>query len=260
MAIIKTEAIVLKKQEFRETSLIVQFYTRDHGKISGILKGIRKDPRKFASTLEPFSHNEIVFYQKNHSTLHLVSQCDVRANFSNIRQNILKTAIAGLMMELVNSVMPVEDKNLEVFELAIASLKDLETTFNPEIVMMIFKFKILTISGFKPHFDSCVSCGQKISGESKFSLNKGGLLCLKCFAKDYKARAILKGTVASMLHIQRNHFLNNLSLGMHPEIKKELELVLNSFLSFHLEKDFKAERVLDQLKNDIKRLKIPMDA
>ena len=63
MAIIKTEAIVLKTFDFRETSLIAHFFTKDHGRVNGILKGIRKDPRKFASTLEPFSSNEIVFYQ-----------------------------------------------------------------------------------------------------------------------------------------------------------------------------------------------------
>jgi len=71
MAILKTDALVINKRDFRETSLLADFYTRDHGKIRGILKGIRKDPRKFASTVEPFSRNEIVFYKSRTSTLHL---------------------------------------------------------------------------------------------------------------------------------------------------------------------------------------------
>ena len=74
MPIHKTEAVVLRKRDFRETSLIVEFYTREFGKMSGILKGIRSEPQKFASTLEPFSLNEIIFYSKRSSSLHLVSQ------------------------------------------------------------------------------------------------------------------------------------------------------------------------------------------
>ena len=64
MSIQKTEAIVLNKHDFRETSIIANFYTRDFGKLSGIMKGIKEQPGKFASTLEPFSHNDIIFYKK----------------------------------------------------------------------------------------------------------------------------------------------------------------------------------------------------
>lgn len=82
MSIEKSPAIVLKRRDFRETSLIAEFYTRDFGKLSGLLKGIKAEPAKFASTLEPFSHNEIIFYRKSNSSLHLVSQCDSRDNFT----------------------------------------------------------------------------------------------------------------------------------------------------------------------------------
>jgi DNA repair protein RecO len=44
MSIHKTEAIVLSRRDFRETSLIANFFTRDYGRISGLLKGIRKEP------------------------------------------------------------------------------------------------------------------------------------------------------------------------------------------------------------------------
>ena len=67
MPIHKTDAIVLNKRDFRETSLIVDLFSRDFGRLCGLLKGIRTEPEKFASTLEPFSHNEIIFYRKINS-------------------------------------------------------------------------------------------------------------------------------------------------------------------------------------------------
>jgi DNA repair protein RecO (recombination protein O) len=247
MPIQKTEALVLKRDNFRETSLIACFYTRDFGKLSAVLKGIREEPKKFASTLEPFSYNEIIFYEKRSSALHIASQCDIKNNFNHIRKSIIKVTAASLMMELINSIMPQGDKNEEVFELALACLEELETSSNSDKILTIFKIKMLSLSGFKPTFDSCVSCGNRISGQSKFSLSLGGLLCPDCYRKDLRSRSIFRGTVASILHIEKNDFKNNLNLGMNPQIKKELELVLNSFLNFHLEREFKSQKVLDKL-------------
>jgi DNA repair protein RecO (recombination protein O) len=249
MSIHKTEVLILNKWDFRETSLIVNFYSRDFGKMSGILKGIRTDPTKFASTLEPFSCNEIVFYRKTNSALHLVSQCDIKDNFSMIRNSIPKIGVASYMMELIGALMPPEDANPEVFDFAATCLSELEINDNPDKIMTIFKIKMLAFSGFKPHFDSCVSCGQRINSHSKFSFVLGGLLCERCYPKDLKSRSIFRGTVASILHIEKNEFKTNLNLGMNPQIKKELGIILNAFLTFHLERELKSQKVLHKLDN-----------
>jgi len=247
MSIDKARGLVLVRRDFRETSVIAEFYTSEFGKISGLFKGIRSDPEKFASNLEPFSLNEIVFYRKTHSPLHLVSQADKTDNFTRVRQSIEKTVMAGFMMELINSVMQPEDKNEDIFNLATASLKEMETNYNPEKIMTIFKIRMLALSGFKPHFDSCVSCNDRITGQSKFSLSLGGLLCPSCAQKDPAARSIFRGTVATILHIERNDFRAGLNLGMNPQIKKELDLILNSFLNFHLGKELKSQKLLNKL-------------
>ncbi|MFH0917998.1 MAG: DNA repair protein RecO, partial [Candidatus Omnitrophota bacterium] len=216
MSIDRAVGLVLNKRDLRETSLIVDFYTREFGKICGILKGIRIDPKKFASNLEPFSLNEIIFYRKTHSSFHLVSQADKIDNFTGIRQSIDRTTTAAFMMEMVASIMQPEDKNEEIFNLTLAALKELETNYSPDKIATIFKIKMLSLSGFKPHFDSCVSCRDKINGQSRFSLSLGGLLCPRCMPKDPTSRAIFRGTVATVLHIEKSSFHSSLSLGMNP--------------------------------------------
>jgi DNA repair protein RecO (recombination protein O) len=247
MAILKTEALVLQKYDLRETSMLVNFFSRDFGKISGELKGIRAEPGKFASNLELFSLNEIIFYRKRNSSVHLVSQADKTHNFEGIRNDISKSTMASFMMELVSAVMPQEDANQEIFELTHTSLKELEVNPMPEKITTIFKIKMLALSGFKPNLDSCVACEDRISDQSKFSLSLGGLLCPRCWHKDSSSRTIFRGTVATILHIERNEFKNNLTLGMNPQIKRELEMILNAFLTFHLEKELKSQKVLNKL-------------
>lgn len=247
MPIHKTEALILGRRDFRETSVITNLYTRDFGKLSGLLKGIRTEPAKFASAVEPFSHNEVIFYRRRNSTLHLVSACDVRNNFDNIRRDISKIGAASIITELLDSLMQPEDKNEEIFDLSLLSLKELEITNNPDKIVTIFKIKTLALSGFKPHFDSCVSCGDKVLGQSKFSLVLGGLLCTRCLSKDLAARSIFRGTVASILHIEKNDFKTTLNLGMNPQIKRELDFILNAFLNFHLERELKSQKVVNKL-------------
>jgi DNA repair protein RecO (recombination protein O) len=247
MSLYKTESIVLNKHPLRETSWIINFFTRDFGKMGGILKGARGEPGKFASTFEPFSLNEIIFYKSRNSSLHLVSQCDVCDNFDGIRRDISKIGAASFMIELLGALMPEEDKNEEVFDFTLACLRELKTNYNPNKIMTIYKIKMLALSGFKPHFDSCIACGNRVMGQAKFSLSRGGLLCSRCYNKDLQARIIFRGTVASILHIEKNDFRNNLNLGMNPQIKRELDLILNSFITFHLEKELKSQKVINKL-------------
>jgi len=102
--------------------------------------------------------------------------------------------------------------------------------------LIIFKIKLLDFIGFKPHLDSCVSCNNKIISQAKFSLKLGGLLCERCLSKDFKSRSVFRGTVASILYIEKNCFADVFRLGMNKAIKKELNHVLDLFLEFHLDK------------------------
>jgi DNA repair protein RecO (recombination protein O) len=151
--------------------------------------------------------------------------------------------------------MQAEDSNEEIFNLVLMCLEELQNTNNAEKITTIFKIKTLSLSGFKPEFDSCVSCAVKINGPSKFSLMLGGLLCPKCANKDFKARSIFRGTIASILYIEKNDFRANLNLGMNQDIKKELDIILNAFLYFHLEKELKSQKVLERLENHIPIIK-----
>jgi DNA repair protein RecO (recombination protein O) len=247
MAIVKSESIVLRRRDLRETSLLVTFFTRDFGKITGELKGIRADQRKFASTVEIFSHNDIIFYQSRNSSVHLVSHCDQKDNFTPLRHDISKAAGAQLICELVDVVMPQEDVNHAVYDWMLAVLKQLMVVDHSDKLLTIFKIKMLMLSGFKPYLDSCVCCDSKMPLQPRFSLTMGGLLCPRCAGKDPTARSIFRGTIATILHIEKNDLKSNLTLGMNPQIKRELEMVLNAFLNFHLGKELKSQRSINKL-------------
>jgi len=157
-------------------------------------------------------------------------------------------------MELLDALCVWEDKNEELFVLTLDCLKQMNSVNNTDKISTIYKIKALALSGFKPHLDSCVSCTQRLNAQTRFSNSLGGLLCPKCFKKDIKASLIFRGTIASILYIERNTLADVLRLGINPQIKRELDYILNSFIEYHLEKRFKTQKVLPYLEDYLEKV------
>ena len=245
--ICRDEAIVLKSRDFRETSKIVVFYSKQFGKISGLFKGIRKDPRKFASNLDFLSINNIIFYKKRFSDLHLVSQCDLKIDFGFLKADIAKFSQASFCDELVYSIMPQEDAHPEIYDLLVNFLDSLESSNYTQRLVYNFTVKMLTLSGFQPHLESCVICKDSMKDNVFFSNHLGGLLCSKCSFKDKQRESILAGTVSTILYLQNSSWSDSLRLNIIPIVEKQLNKVIFSFLNFHLEKKFKSLKMLNEL-------------
>jgi len=242
--ILHTEGIVLKTFDFRETSRIASFYTRDHGKVSGVMKGIRKDPKRFGSSVERFSVNDIVYYQYRRSDLHLISQCDLRNFFFPIRQDLSKSLAAHYMLELVQVMMPAEEKNIQIYDLMLDFLGTLESSADIHTLVHFFQIKMLLYSGFKPHLDTCVKCRRTVTRQARFSPNEGGLVCRDCHTDDRHVHLISQGTIASILHVEKSPWGQCLRLKLTKRVRDELKYALNNFLVYHLGRRIKSARYL----------------
>ncbi|MBI5150617.1 MAG: DNA repair protein RecO [Candidatus Omnitrophica bacterium] len=242
--ILKTEAIVLKSFDFRETSRIATFFTKEYGKVKGVMKGIRKDSRKFGSHVDKFSVNDIVYYQYRRSDLHLISQCDLKQFFFPVREDYRRTVAAHYALELVDTIMPSEEPNAKIYQLLLDYLKGLGSFPDIDRLVHILQIKILLLSGFRPYIDACVKCGKKVEGKAYFSLKAGGLVCGRCPARESSLTAISQGTVATMLHIEASPWEKGLRLGLTKTVRKELKYILNKFLVYHLERKIKTAAYL----------------
>lgn len=242
--IAKTEGFVLKSFDFRETSRIATFFTRDYGKVKGVLKGIRKTPSKFGSSVDRFSLNDIVYYQYRNSDIHLISHCDMKDYYTPIRGDLRRMTAASYAAELIDAVLPVEEENIEIYALFQDFLVSLGKTDDVSKLVHMFQIKILLLSGFKPHLETCVKCERIVEGATRFSQKLGGLVCGTCKDPGGDWVPISRGAVASILHVQKEAWARAIQLGVTPVVKKELKFILNHFLVFHLEKHLRATRFL----------------
>ncbi len=248
MSIEDTHGLILRTTPFSETSLIISFFTRDFGKIGGLLKAARKRDRNFSTSFEPFTVNRIVFYRKR-SGLHLVTQCDMDERFDEIRTNILKNSYAAYFMEILDGFSAQEHRDEQLYDIAVTSLHFLALDPDPERAARVFEIKMLKCAGLMPELLNCSGCSKKINGTSKFSMRSGGLVCGSCARSEQAARMISGGAISSIKHMASAQLSDCLSsrFGLAKTVKKELKSLFRAFITFHLEREPKTLKFIDKL-------------
>ena len=249
----KTQAIVLRRQEFRNTSLIVTFCTDQFGKVQGIVKGIRAERSRFASQLDVCDLNEIVFYERRASSLQLVTQAVLLEDLVGHPPNLATWPVATYFAELVNAVAAAHEPNAAVFQLLLSGLRSIAQALQPEDVARVFEVKLLSASGFMPRLRDCLHCNASIQSTARLSVRLGGLLCERCHGEDRAARAIAPGTVATIAHLERTPWAEALRLRLTAHARLEMRSILNEFLEFHLDRRFPSLTVLRSLLQDVER-------
>ncbi len=231
----KSDAILLKRQDLRETSLFLVFYTQSFGKIYGVMKGVRGQQKgQYSSSPQLFSENEIVFYERKDKEVFTISHCDLKEFFAPLRESLEKTSYAAYFIELINSLTPTGEKNEKIFELLKNSLNLLCTDASIKRVARIFEIKLLNILGLMPWLKNCVICESPLTENTRFSLKNGGVVCQGCSVNVKDAFGILAGTVNFIEHINRLDWEKVIRIKVSQDVGRQVESLLRDFLEYHL--------------------------
>jgi DNA repair protein RecO (recombination protein O) len=246
MAIRKTEAFVLRSQPFRSSSLIVTSFTRSFGKVKGVVKGVRREGMVRPSTFEPFTLLEIVYYEKLHSDIHLISEASLLETYEGLRREIETLATAYYLTELVDQLTESQDPHEPIFELLHFAFQYLPS-FPPSFLARFFEIRLLHEAGLLPHLESCLLCGEKNPEQVYFSSRQGAIFCPRCRKKSPEARPLSTEVLQGMrLFIGRGITeVREYSLGEAAE--REMRTVVERFLADRLPRPLTTRRFLNQV-------------
>ncbi len=230
----KTDAILLKRNDLRETSLFLCFYTKDFGKILGVMKGARGQKGQYSASPQVFSLNEVVFYERKDKEIFTVSQCDLREFFGEIRESLEKTSYAMYFIELVNSLTPAGEKNEKMFELLESGLRLLCGAASTKRIARIFEIKLLGILGLMPRLKNCAICEGPVAEKARFSVKDGGVICERCGMKEKTGVPVSTGTLNFIDHINRSDWERVTRIKVSHDVGQQVENLLGNFLNYHL--------------------------
>ncbi|CAB5240608.1 unannotated protein [freshwater metagenome] len=180
MALYRDEAIILRTQKLGEADRIITMLTRDHGRIRGVAKGVRRTMSKFGARLEPGSHVDIqLFVGKTFDT---VTQVEALRNYGEeVTDDYRRWTIASAILETAERFTAQEhEPALQEFNLAVGAMKALcDDRYDPSLVLDAFLLRSLAIGGYAPSMTDCSRCGKE-GPHRYFSLVGGGSVCLDC--------------------------------------------------------------------------------
>ena len=140
-----------------------------YGKISCVAKGARRPRSALLAGTQMFCFGEYLMF-KGTSTYHINSVEPIEV-FYNIRTDLDKLKYAVNIIKIIQDVTHENQNCFNILQLLLNTLYVIsETDKNLDLVLSIFKIRLLCILGFTPKIYECVNCKEKDKLSVEWSL------------------------------------------------------------------------------------------
>jgi DNA repair protein RecO (recombination protein O) len=166
MNVVNTQiAYILHKRAYRETSSILEVFTRDYGRVSLMARGCRGARSKIAGNLLLFSPLVISWQGKgNIPYLNSVERADLKAPVLKNKALLSAMYINELLMYLLHK----DDVQEAIFEQYHHCLYSLENDTSIEMTLRQFEIRLLELLGFGLNLNAEADTGESILAEENY--------------------------------------------------------------------------------------------
>lgn len=168
------QAYVLHRYPYQESSLLVELFSTEQGRIGAIARGARR-PRSEFARLQPWQLYLVDW--RGRGDLATLIQAEENGPFLHL--NPLATLCGFYMNELVLRLLTRWDPHPDLFFAYQTGLGDLAGAAPADWVLRRFELALLQAIGFGPDLEHCRQCGARISSETDtwYYAPKEGMFC-----------------------------------------------------------------------------------
>jgi len=164
---------------------VLHVYTADRGRVGAVAKGIRRTKSRFGARLEPLSHVELMLHRGS-GELGTVTGVSLIASHHAVREDPYRLAVGMIGAEAMLRLYTEQEANERAFTALTRFLDVLDelpshAPARPALdpLALSFQLKLLWLSGYLPHLDTCVECGA-VEGLVGYLPSAGGAVCRAC--------------------------------------------------------------------------------
>ncbi|MBE0551790.1 MAG: DNA repair protein RecO [Ignavibacterium sp.] len=243
--IIKTEAVVLSKLNYGDTSSIVTLYTESDGKLSAIIKGGRGPKSKSGKIIDPLNHLQIIFYKKNTRDVQILSDANLISHFVNIKEDLDATRFSFAIIELVKNLTVEHEANAKLFKGLIKILNMINDGKEaPAFLYGRFLLFFLSELGYELSIDKCAICSKDIIAKNTLGFDfNSGFVCSDCFESHSGLETVSAELFELIFCLKTNRLAEKFSV----DLIDKFNLLLDRYLKFHIS-DFKGIQSLQIFK------------
>jgi DNA repair protein RecO (recombination protein O) len=238
----RTPAVVLKRTDLGEADRIITFYTRDHGKLRAVAKGVRRTTSRSAGHLEPFTLTDVLFAQGRE--LDVVSQALTIEPLREVREDLDRATYAYYLAEVVDLLAEERLDNRAVFDALLDGLRALAAAADPRLVLVSFHLRLLDGLGYRPELRVCLHCQATIEpGSNQFSPLVGGVLCPTCGPREASARPVSVPALKLLRYVQQADAFP-VGLGVPHTVAREAEGLLRNYAEHLIERRLRSPALI----------------
>jgi DNA repair protein RecO (recombination protein O) len=187
MAIIHhSEAYLIKQIDLPDVDRLGVFYTKNYGKQTLLLKGIKKSTSKLQYRLYDWGKSEIEFIVgRNTSRLIAIKDLD---SYADLYLDLKSTALMGVIFELLDQLTDENHTDTQVFECIEYYIELVKKHSNQyQLVIGWLLTRLLYTLGYGINLSHCVVTGVTKAKDFGISIRAGGLVVsdLKIDFEDY---------------------------------------------------------------------------
>jgi DNA repair protein RecO (recombination protein O) len=185
MPTLQATGIVVRGNDWSETSRIATLFTKDHGRIRVLAKGGRRVNSAFEISLDLLNVCDVVFIHKSTGGMDLLTEARIADRFPALRTDLNALYAGYYLAELLADGTQDMDPHPELFEAAITTLRRLNSHGDWLDAVSQFELAWLRELGYTPRVDACAGCGEVsdfvlTNGRIALGLEAGGVLCGRC--------------------------------------------------------------------------------
>ena len=152
--IINSDAIVLKRFPYGESSLICRCFVKEIGKTSFIVHGAHRKKSSKAAYFQPGNCINIIFYYKDNRNLQTISKTSFSKNWIHIQNDLKKIAYTMAVIELTDKCISENDEHKDLFIILLNVLEKIDNEPSElNLIYWYYQYQLLEKLGFKPDFD-----------------------------------------------------------------------------------------------------------
>lgn len=157
-------AILTRLTRLTDTSLIVHWFTADHGLIKTAAKGALRPKSAFAGKLDLFFSGEIDFVRARRGDLHALREVSIHHWREGLRKQYSSTLLAAYCCQLLESAVEPEHPDYELHDLLTRALDHIDQAGASLRALRHFESELARLLGIAHHQHSAEHSLREILG------------------------------------------------------------------------------------------------
>jgi DNA repair protein RecO (recombination protein O) len=245
----RTDAVILRRQDFGEADRLLMILTPDHGKFRAVAKGARKPIARKAGHVELFALVDMLIARGRE--LHIVTQAETKEPFLPLREDLVRATYANHLVELLDRFTVEQDASHAEFDLLVNALGWLCTDVDPRLVARYYEMRLLGLAGFAPSLHQCAIGQEKLEPQDQFfSPMDGGIICPDHHAGMERGMPVSLMVLKILRYMQTRSWEAISVLEISAPLYLELERLLLAYITHLLEQRLQSVDFLKRLRRE----------